>query len=258
MCWTLRFQARCVISLPALAAGPPGAACSTSQQGPPLHERHPNARCGAAATAAGAARHNRWVRAAGLRCVSFWRLDQRRAPSAHLERWVQRGLGGVRHVPDAELAVRRARRQQVGAECVELQSLDLRSGRGWCDSRQLPLRMALPAAGGGACAWAAGGGVSSAAQCLHSAACCWRGVGALRPNRGEQGRAGRGGRGRCCSLCPCASAAWPAAPAPPPSSSGWPGPTHTRCRRPGRRPGCRAAWGGRRRAGDAGGGDAGG
>lgn len=53
--------------------------------------------------------------------------------ATHLHCRLQRRLRGVSYIPDAELAVAAARRQQVGADLVELQALDLcvRSAR--CD-----------------------------------------------------------------------------------------------------------------------------
>ena len=48
----------------------------------------------------------------------------------HLERRVHRGRRRLGKIPDAEVAVRGARCQQVGAEAVELEALDLRGGGG--------------------------------------------------------------------------------------------------------------------------------
>jgi hypothetical protein len=67
-----------------------------------------------------------------------------RGSAATLERRVQRRRCGARQVPDAQLAVRGAGRQQAGAERVELQAFDLwrvvsaRACAAWCRVRRHP------------------------------------------------------------------------------------------------------------------------
>lgn len=146
MCCTLRFHEMYVISLPPGAVAPPGGAapCSSAcavaaaaSQGARAASAWcacmavcarscPGMRCGRAAagcahprmaanSAAGAAAG---AAACAVRCCLSCPL--------HLQRRVQGRRAGLGQVPDAQVAVCCASGQQVGAEAVELQALDLR------------------------------------------------------------------------------------------------------------------------------------
>ena len=66
----------------------------------------------------------------GTACSTAARERFQAAGEPRLEAGVQAGRGGHGHVPDAQLAVGAAGRQQVGAEAVELQAAHLRAQRG--------------------------------------------------------------------------------------------------------------------------------